>query len=82
MQTPATAVLICCTACDLVRIADDYTAAHARGQTHTKFSGHLRLTYAPIRAPERLRLAAALEQRRRNSGKEYSRNECTGVRAA
>ena len=71
-----TAVVVACTACGLVRVADDYSAAHARGKAHTTLSGHHAVTYSQVEAPERLRLAQAVEQRSRRAIKGYVEDTC------
>lgn len=60
---PIPAIVLCCDTCGLVRIADDFAAAHARAAAHRHLSGHVRLEYCVVEAPERLRLAQAFEQR-------------------
>ncbi len=74
---PITAVLLSCP-CGLVRISDDYAAAHARGKAHTSLSGHQALTYSLIEAPERIRDAQAEEQRSRKGVKGYVEDVCAG----
>ncbi len=74
---PITAVLLTCP-CGLVRAADDYSAAHARGKAHTSFSGHQALAYSLIEAPERLRDAQGIEQRSRKAVKGYVEDACAG----
>ena len=68
---PIPAIVLHCSTCGLVRIADDYTAAHARATAHTHLSGHHSLEYSVIEAPERLRLAQAFEQRSRKAVRGY-----------
>ena len=60
---PIPAIVLYCDTCGLVRIADDYAAAHARASAHRSLSGHIRLEYCVVEAPERLRLAQVFEQR-------------------
>jgi len=60
---PIPAIVLCCETCGLVRIADDYAAACARASAHRHLSGHIRLEYCVVEAPEQLRLAQAFEQR-------------------
>jgi hypothetical protein len=52
---PVTAVLLTCSTCDLVRMADDYGSAHARGNAHVRLSGHPKIQYTLIEAPDRIR---------------------------
>lgn len=54
---PATAVLLTCSTCGLVRMADDYGSAHARGKAHSQLSGHTEIKYNLIEAPDRLKSA-------------------------
>jgi len=65
-----TAVLLCCKACGLLRISDDYATAHARGKAHTTLSGHHTIKYSLIEAPDRLRepQAGAWKARKRSRG--------------
>ena len=58
---PITAVLLCCKTCGLVRVSDNYSAAHARGKAHTNLSGHPTIKYSLIEAPDRLKEAQAGE---------------------
>ena len=51
---PATAILLTCSTCGLVRMADDYGSAHARGNAHIRLSGHPHIKYSQIEAPERM----------------------------
>ncbi len=71
-----TAVLLCCTACGLVRVSDDYSAAYARGKAHTSLSGHQALAYSLIEAPERLRDAQGVEQHSRKMVMGYVEDHC------
>jgi len=50
-----TAVLLTCSTCGLVRMADDYGSAHARGNVHARLSGHAKIEYSQIEAPERIK---------------------------
>ena len=50
---PTTAILITCPTCGLVRMAHDYAAAQARGKAHINLSGHPKVEYSQIVAPER-----------------------------
>ena len=43
---PTTAILISCPTCGLVRMADDYASAHARGNAHIAFQGIRKSTTA------------------------------------
>jgi hypothetical protein len=52
---PITAILLTCSTCGLVRMADDYGSAHARGNAHIRLSGHSKITYRQIEAPERIK---------------------------
>jgi hypothetical protein len=52
---PVTAILLTCSTCGLVRMADDYGSAHARGNAHVRLSGHPKIQYSQIEAPERIR---------------------------
>jgi hypothetical protein len=52
---PVTAILITCSSCDLVRMADDYGSAHARGNAHIRLSGHSTIKYSQVEAPERIK---------------------------
>ena len=52
---PTTAILITCPTCGLVRMADDYASAHARGKAHISLSGHPKVEYSQIVAPERIK---------------------------
>lgn len=52
---PITAILLTCSTCGLVRMADDYGSAHARGNAHIRLSGHPNIKYAQIEAPKRTR---------------------------
>ena len=52
---PVTAILLTCSTCGLVRMADDYGSAHARGDAHVRLSGHPKIQYTLIDAPERMR---------------------------
>lgn len=54
---PITAILLTCSTCGLVRMADDYGSAHARGNAHIRLSGHPKITYSQIEAPERIKSA-------------------------
>ena len=54
---PTTAVLITCPTCGLVRIADDYDSARARGKAHTSLSGHPKVGYSQIVAPDTIKVA-------------------------
>jgi hypothetical protein len=74
-----TAVLLSCGHCSLVRVSDDYSAAHARGKAHTSLSGHHGLTYTLIDAPERIKLAQRVEQQSRKAVKRYIEDVCTGI---
>ena len=68
---PITAVLLCCKTCGLLRVSDNYTAAHARGKAHTGLSGHLTIKYSLIEAPDRLREAQAGETESKKTVKGY-----------
>ena len=57
------AIVLYCNTCGLIRVAEDYRGAHARATAHTHLSGHYDLEYSALDAPQRLRLAQALEQR-------------------
>ena len=52
---PVTAILLACSTCGLVRMADDYKSAHARGNAHIRLSGHASIKYSLIEAPDRLK---------------------------
>ncbi len=52
---PITAILLTCSTCGLVRMADDYGSAHARGNAHVRLSGHPTIKYSQIEAPERIK---------------------------
>ena len=52
---PITAILLTCSTCGLVRMADDYGSAHARGNAHIRLSGHPKIQYSQIEAPERIK---------------------------
>jgi hypothetical protein len=52
---PITAILLTCSTCGLVRVADDYKSAHARGNAHARLSGHAEIQYSQIEAPERIK---------------------------
>ena len=54
---PITAILLTCSTCGLVRMADDYGSAHARGNAHIRMSGHPKIQYSQIEAPERIKAA-------------------------
>ena len=41
-----TIILISCPTCGLIRMADNYASAHARGNAHISFSGHPKSTTA------------------------------------
>ena len=60
-SVPAT-VLYCHT-CGLIRVGENYTAAHARAIAHTRLSGHAHIEYATITDLDRLRVAEAFERR-------------------
>jgi len=36
-------------------MADDYGSAHARGDAHTRLSGHPKIEYSQIVAPDRIK---------------------------
>jgi hypothetical protein len=72
-----TAVLLSCGHCSLVRVSDNYSAAHARGKAHTSLSGHHALTYTVIEAPERIRLAQRVEKGSRKTVKGYVEDACS-----
>jgi hypothetical protein len=59
---PVTAVLLCCQACGLLRVSEDYAGAHATGKAHSSLSGHSNIHYSLIEAPDRLRVIQACEQ--------------------
>jgi hypothetical protein len=59
---PTTAVLLCCKACGLIRVLENYAAAHARGKAHTSLSGHPHIKYSLIQAPDRLKDVQAHEK--------------------
>ena len=52
---PVTAILLTCSTCGLIRMADDYSSAYARGNAHIKLSGHSKIQYSQIEAPERIK---------------------------
>ena len=52
---PTTAILITCPTCGLVRMADDYASAQARGKAHISLSGHPKVEYSQIIAPDRIK---------------------------
>jgi hypothetical protein len=79
VASTTTAVLLSCGHCSLVRVSDDYSAAHARWKAHTSLSGHHGLTYTLIDAPERIRLAQRVEQRSRKTVKGYIKDVCTEI---
>ena len=54
-----TAILISCPTCGLIRMADNYASAHARGNAHISFSGHPKIDYSQIDAPDRIKGAVA-----------------------
>lgn len=54
---PITAILLTCSTCGLVRMADDYGSAHARGNAHIRLSGHPTIKYSQIETPERIKSA-------------------------
>ena len=56
---PTTAILITCPTCGLVRMADDYASAQARGKAHITLSGHPKVEYSQIVAPDRIKGAQA-----------------------
>ena len=47
---PTTAILITCPTCGLVRMADDYASAQARGKAHISLSGHPKVEYSQDRS--------------------------------
>ena len=51
---PTTAILLTCATCGLVRVADDYKSAHARGNAYVRLSGHPKIQDSQIEAPERI----------------------------
>ena len=68
METsPLPAVVISCTTCGFIRIADDQTAAHARAAAHMHLSGHRGMDYCLVESRDRLMLAQAFEQRSRKT---------------
>ena len=68
---PIPAIVVSCTTCGLIRIADGYTGAHARASAHVHLSGDHALEYSVIDTPERLKLAQACEERSRTAVKGY-----------
>lgn len=52
---PITAILLTCSTCGLIRMADDYSSAHARGNAHIQLSGHPKIRYSQIEAPDRIK---------------------------
>ena len=78
-RCPIPAIVLFCNTCGLLRIADDYTAAHARATAHTHLSGHHGLQYTVVEAPERLRLAQAFEQRSRKTVMGYVEDPVAGA---
>lgn len=58
---PTTAVVLSCGDCGLLRVADEYASAQARGQAHAALTGHRRLHYALVDAPDRIKVAQAFE---------------------
>jgi len=54
-----TIILISCPTCRLIRMADNYASAHARGNAHIGFSGHPKIDYSQIDAPDRIKGAVA-----------------------
>ncbi len=78
-RRPSTAVVLSCAVCGLVRVADDYSAAHARGKAHTSLSGHQRLTYSLIEAPERLKFAQAVEKLSQKTVQGYVEDACANT---
>ena len=63
---PIPTIVLHCDTCGLVRIADGHAAAQERASAHRHLSGHTRLEYCVIEAPERMRLAEAFERSTRN----------------
>jgi hypothetical protein len=66
-RSPISAVVLSCTTCGFIRIADDHSAAHARAAAHMHLSGHQGMEYSIIESPDRLMLAQAFEQRSRKT---------------
>jgi hypothetical protein len=64
---PSPPVVLFCTTCGFIRLADDHTAAHARAAAHMHLSGHQGIEYSIIESPDRLMLAQAFEQRSRKT---------------
>jgi hypothetical protein len=60
---PISAIVLYCNTCGLIRIGDNYPAAHARAIAHTQLSGHAEIEYAILDDPDRLRVAEAFERR-------------------
>lgn len=58
---PTTAVVLSCGDCGLFRVADDYASARARGKAHAALTGHGRLHYSLVDAPDRIKVAQAFE---------------------
>ena len=54
---PITAIVLSCSTCGLIRMADDYGSAHARGEAHIRLSGHPKIKYSQIETPERVKSA-------------------------
>lgn len=64
MESPSgSAIVLYCHTCGLIRLAENYTGAHARATAHTRLSGHAHIEYAVITDLERLRVAEAFERR-------------------
>ena len=68
---PIPAVVVSCPSCGLIRIADDYAAAHARASAHVHLSGHHDVGYSVIDTLQRLKFAQACEQRSEKAVKGY-----------
>ena len=66
-RRPAPAIVLSCTTCGFIRIADDPTAARARASAHMHLSGHLGMEYSIVDSPDHLRLAQAFDQRSRKT---------------
>jgi hypothetical protein len=58
---PITAVVLSCGDCGVFRVADDYDSAQARGTAHVALTGHRRLRYSLVDAPDRITVAQACE---------------------
>jgi len=68
---PIPAIVVSCSTCGLIRIADDYAAAHARASAHVHLSGHHDVEYSIIDTPDRLKLAEACQERSETAVKGY-----------